>query len=156
ATETRDARQKTAPGAYRLRCNFRRRRLFLLHTLGMRLVDAERLFIEIIAGSGKGAGTTTHANVAEFAAAAFPLQVVDIAQFIKHHRVLPDLGKGLLPQISCQGWQVSAGVDLTLMRDETDRGSGQASLGHGVHVGRMRSRMSHCLSNTMRLQFDAG
>src|SRR5271169_165389 len=66
--------------------------LLFFQTFRLRLVDAERLLIEIVAGGSVSACAATHANIAELAAAAFPLQVVDIAQFVEHHRVLPDVG----------------------------------------------------------------
>ena len=121
-----------------------------------RFVDAEWLFIEIVAGGGKGARAASHANVAELAATALAFQVVDVAQLIEYHRVFPDIGERLLFQIPGQSRQISTGINLALMRNETDGGSGQASLGHGVHVGRMSARMSHGLADAMRFQFDAG
>ena len=60
---------------------------------GSRLVDAEWLLIEVVAGSGVGAGAASHANVSEFAAATLALQIIDIAQLIEHYRVFPDVGE---------------------------------------------------------------
>src|SRR5580700_6687553 len=136
-------------------CQFHQDRVLLLQTCRTRLVDAERLLVEIVPGGGIGARTATHADIAELATAALALQVVDVAELIEHHGVFPDVCERLLFQVSCQCRQISTGIDLALMRDETHRGSSQASLGHGVHVGGMSSRVSDCMSDPMRLQFDA-
>src|SRR5271165_3460755 len=133
-----------------------RRGDLLLQAGRTRFVNAERFLIEIVASGGVSASAASHANVAKLAATALSLQVVDIAELIEYHRVLPDLSERLLSEISGQGRQISTGIDFALMRDETHRGSGEAALGHGVHVGRMRSRVSDCVSYSMWLQFDAG
>src|ERR1035441_2412543 len=120
--------------------DFRRRSILLfLQAFRLRLVDAERFLIEIVAGSGKGAGAASHADVAELATSAFSFQVVGVAQFVEHYRVLPDVGERLLFQPPSQGGQVPAGTPLALRRKETHGGSGQTPFGHGVHVGGMRA-----------------
>src|SRR5450755_3231558 len=112
----------------------------------MRLIDAERFFAEIVAGGSVSTRPASHADVLELAAAALPFQVFAIAQFIKDDRVFPDIGEHLLLKVACQRREVATGIDFTLMREETYSGPGQAALSHGVHVGRMTSRMSHSVS----------
>jgi len=147
-------------GTFRLQRTLARhlcgRIFFFLQSLRLWLVHAERLFVEIVACSSIGACAASHANVAELAAAAFSFEIVRVAQFVEHDRVFPDLGERLLSEIARQGRQISAGVDFALMRDETDRCASKASFGHGIHVGRMRSRMSNWMTVSLRLQFDAG
>ncbi len=60
---------------------FRRHGVLYLQTGSAWLINAEWLFVEIVAGGRVGAGAATHADVAKLAAAAFALQVVGIAQF---------------------------------------------------------------------------
>src|SRR5271165_63115 len=121
-----------------------------------RFVDAEWFLIQIISGGGIRARAAAHADVAELAAAALSLQIVNIAQLVEDERVLPNVGERLLAQIPRQCRQVATGIDLAPMRNETYCGSGQASLGHGVHIGGMSARMSHCLADALRLQLDSG
>ena len=113
--------------------DFRRRNLFLAFQT-FRLVDAERLFSEIVAGCRISACAATHANIFELAAAAFSLQILAVAEFVEHYRIFPDVGESLFSQIPRQSRQISTGIDLALMRNETHGGSGQASLGHSIHV----------------------
>src|ERR1700674_734160 len=90
-------------GSALLACDCHGRRDLFFQICRTRLVDAERLLVEIVAGGCIGACAATHANVSELTASALPLQVVDIAQLIEHYRVLPDIGERLLSQIPCQG-----------------------------------------------------
>ena len=76
-----------------LTCDFYRCGALLIQTCGPRLVDAERLLIEIVAGGRIGTRTAAHADIAELAAAAFAFQIVDVAQLIEHDRVFPDVGE---------------------------------------------------------------
>src|SRR5580693_8810527 len=97
-------------------CQFHQGGVLLLQTCCTRLVNAERLLVEIVPGRGVGARAAAHANVAELATAALALQVVDVAELIEHYRIFPDVGERLLFQVSCQGRQISTGIDLSLMR----------------------------------------
>ena len=72
------------------------RRAILFQTFGVWFVNAEWLFLEIVAGGRISAGPAAHADIAELAAAALAFQVVDIAQFVEDYRVFPDFGKRLL------------------------------------------------------------
>lgn len=127
----------------------------LFHTCRPRLVNAERFLVEIVAGGSVGTRAATHTDIAKLAAAAFSLEIIDIAKLIKHHRVFPDICERLLFQIASQRRQVSTGINFALVRDETNGGSSQASLGHGIHVRRMSSRVTHCVPDPMRFQFDS-
>ena len=130
--------------------------LFFFQTRSPRLVDTERFFIEVVAGNRVGSRAAAHANVAELTAAALSLQIIGVAQFVEHYRVLPDLNERLFSEIPGQGRQVSTGINLSLMRDEAHRGPGQTALGHGVHLGGMGSGMSNSMSNSVGFQFDPG
>src|SRR5579872_3570797 len=121
---------------------------FLFQTCRAWVVNTERFLVEIVASGSVGARAASHADVAKLAATAFSLEIIDIAQLIEHHRVFPDLGERLPFQIPSQCRQVSAGIDFTLMRDETNGSSGQAPLGHGIHIRRMSSRMPDCVPDS--------
>src|ERR1017187_5757995 len=101
---------------------------------GARLIDAERLFRQEVAGGSVRPSAATHANVAELAAAALSFQVVVVAQLGEDVGVVPDFRETLLPQVTRERRQISAREDLALVRDKTDAGSRQAALCHGIHV----------------------
>lgn len=107
-----------------------------------RLVHAEGLFGKKVAAGGKGARAASHADMAKFAAAALPFQVVIVTQLIEDHRVGPDVGKALLAQIASQRRQVAAGEDFSLMRDKAHARACKAAFGHGIHVAGMSPRMT--------------
>jgi len=52
--------------------------------LRARLVDTERLFIQIVAGGGESARAAAHANVAKLAATALPIEIIYVAQLMEH------------------------------------------------------------------------
>src|SRR5208337_3408413 len=83
-----------------------------------RLVNAEWFFVEIIAASRKGPGATPHAEIAKLTVPALPFQIICVAQLLKNGGLFPDLGEGLLVQVSCQNRQVSARVNLASVGDE--------------------------------------
>src|SRR5208337_699324 len=99
-----------------------------------RLVNAEGFFIQVVAGSSKGPSAATQAEVAKLAVAAFPFQIIRVSQLPENAGILPNLGKRLLVQVSCQNRRISAGINLPLMRDEADPRAGQAPLGHCIHT----------------------
>ena len=70
--------------------------LAILQARRMRLIDAKRLFLQVVAGGGKSAGAAAHADIAEFATAAFSLQVARIAELVKYRCALPYFGEGLM------------------------------------------------------------
>src|SRR5664279_6399358 len=109
---------------------------------GTRLVHTERLFGQEVPGGSVSARPASHADMAEFTATALPFQVVVIAQLAEHHRVSPDVGKTLLPQVAGDGGQITAGEDFSLVRDKAHTGSSQAALGHRIHVAGMASGMT--------------
>src|ERR1700674_3342370 len=69
-------------GSVLLARDFSRHGDLVFQTCRARLVDAERLLVEIVAGGGIGTRAASHADVAELAAAALAFQVIDIAQLI--------------------------------------------------------------------------
>ena len=83
-----------------------------------RLVYAEGLFRQKVSGGRKRPCAAPHADMAEFAAAALPFQVVVIAQLTKDRRVVPDIGKGLFAQVAGESGQVATGKNLAFVRDE--------------------------------------
>ncbi len=90
-------------------------RIFRRAICGTRLVNAEWLLIEIVAGGGVGAGAAAHADIAEFAATAFAVEIVDVTQLVEDEGIFPDVGKALFLEIAGGGGKISAGVDLSLM-----------------------------------------
>src|SRR5215469_10402389 len=88
-------------------------------TLGARLVNTERFLVHKVAGSSVGTCAASHTDVAEFAATALPFQAAGIAEFVEDRRVLPNVGEGLLAQVSSDHRQVAAGIDFALVRNET-------------------------------------
>lgn len=123
---------------------------------GLGFVDAERLFRQVISSGSVGAGAAAHTDVAEFAAAAFAGEVVYVAQFVEHDRVLPDIRKALFLEISGEGGKISAGIHFALIGDEAHGGSGEAAFGHSVHIGGMSAGMTDSASDALGLEFDAG
>jgi hypothetical protein len=84
-------------------CDFNQRgRVLRCCILCSGFVHAERFFVHVVSRGGVGARAATHADIAEFATAALPFQVVDVAQFVEDHGVLPDVGEGLLLQVTGQ------------------------------------------------------
>src|SRR4029077_367426 len=130
--------------------------LVCAETLGARLVDAERFLVHKVAGSSVGTRAAAHADISEFAAAAPPFQAAGIAELVEDLRVLPNVGEGLLAQISGDHRQVTAGIDFALVRNETYSGSRQAALGHGIEVGRVTAGMSDGLAGSLGFQGDSG
>src|ERR1019366_6480525 len=82
---------------------------------GARLIDAERLFRQEVAGGSVRPRAATHANVAELAAAALSFQVVVVAQLGENVGVVPDFRETLLAQVTRVCRQISAGEDLALV-----------------------------------------
>ncbi len=115
---------------------------FLAQLRRFRLVYAERLFVEIITGPSEGAGAASQADIAKFAAAALPFQVAGVAQLVEHGGICPNVSERLPTQIASDDRQVAAGVNLALVRNETNTGPGETSLGHGVHVMGMPAGMT--------------
>src|ERR1700674_284626 len=91
----------------------------VLHTFRARLVNAERLFIQIVACGGKSARAASHTDIAKLAAAALAFQIVDVAQLIEYDRVLPDVSERLLFQVPRQSRQISARINFALIGNET-------------------------------------
>src|SRR5271166_5654813 len=118
------------------------------------LIHAEWLLGEEVTGSCERASATSHAHVAELAAAALPFQVIVIAEHGEDRRFVPDFRKALLAQIAGDRGQVPAREYFAFMRDEADAGSGEAALGHRVHIARMAARMAgvFCRRNSLRPQ----
>ena len=99
----------------------------------VRLINAERFLVQIIAGGRERPRAATHANVAEFAAAALAFQVVAIAKLLKYRGVLPDFFQALLMEIA-RHRQITAGINFASIGDERHARAGQAAFGHGLHV----------------------
>src|SRR5208337_2761994 len=99
-----------------------------------RLVNAEGFFIQVVASGSKGPSAATHAEAAKLAVAAFPFQIIRVSQLLENAGILPNLGKRLPVEVSCQNRQISAGINLALVRNEADPRAGQAPLGNGIHA----------------------
>src|SRR5271157_144531 len=104
---------------------------------GMRLINAERLLVQKVTGSGEGPGSATHANIPELAVAALAFQVAGVTEFEKHRGVFPDLRQTLLMEIAGQNRQVAAGINFTLIGNERYARAGQTAFGHGLHAIRV-------------------
>src|SRR5689334_23189175 len=111
---------------------------FVSHeALGPGLIYAKGLLIHEVASGGVGSCAAAHAYVAEFTTAALSFQLVRIAQLVEHSGVLPDIRERLFAQVSGYHGQITARVNLTLVRNETHPCSRKTPLGHRVEVRRM-------------------
>ena len=106
------------------------------------LVDAAGLLGHDVAGDGVGAGAGSSADIAEFAGAAFAVQLIGVAELHEDGRLLIDVGQGIVVQIAALDGQESAGVNLADMGDEDEAASiVDALVGKGVIAGVPASRL---------------
>jgi len=100
----------------------------------MRDMTAERLFSQVVTGGLEGPCTATAADPFELALAAFALQAVIIPQGLENLRMLPDVAEGGLPNVSAEGGEETAGLDVADMGDEAEADTAEASAGDGIEA----------------------
>src|SRR5581483_11902931 len=130
--------------------NLRRTFLVCFDRNRLGLINAEWLLVHEVSGRRIRSCPTAHTDVAKFAAPTFSLQAVCIAQPREHLRILPNLGKRLLAQVSRQRRQVSTGENFALVRKEAHTRSRQAAFRHRIHALRMSApRLSSLIAARM-------
>src|SRR6476660_9637429 len=100
----------------------------------MRLIDASRVFGQIISGQSKGPRPRSTADLLIFTDAAFALALSSIAQSSEQLGIPVHIGERVLEHVAAGQWQKAAGEDRAVVRDEHEALSVAHSGGAPCHA----------------------
>src|SRR3972149_6682065 len=97
-----------------------------------RVIDTVGLLCHIVTGDLVSPGPTSSADFPELTSSAFPTITIGIPEILENLRGGPDCLERGLPHIPAVQFEIAAGLDLTHVRDETERDAPQTPAGHGI------------------------
>jgi len=96
------------------------------------LIDAIRFLCHVIPEAFIGPGSTASTDLSELTPSAFPLIAIGISKILENLRGGPDLLKSFFFYISAIHFEIAAGLNLTVMRDEAEGDTSQTSPSRGI------------------------